>query len=72
MSNDTAFMCGIEKSGLNYHEIHNSQSFDTHFNINKIHNNDVKLSEMLLPDLDLNISNVDYANILSHEGYQLK
>ena len=37
-----------------------------------IDNNDVMLSDILLPDLDLNIENEDYINILSHEGYQLK
>ena len=52
--------------------MHNSKIFDTHFDINQTHNIDLKLSDMLIPDLDLNIKNEDYINILSHEGYQLK
>jgi len=66
------FKCGLEKYGLNYYEMLKSKTFDTHYDINKIHNIDVKLSDILLPDLDLNIRNEDYVNILSHEGYQLK
>lgn len=71
-NNDNGFKCGLEKYGLNYNEMHKSKIFDTHFDINQTHNIDVKLSDMLIPDLDLNIRNEDYINILSHEGYQLK
>jgi uncharacterized protein (DUF1800 family) len=66
------FKCGIEKYGLNLNEIHKSNTFNTHYDFNNIDNNDVMLSNILLPDLDLNIENKDYINILSHEGYQLK
>jgi hypothetical protein len=66
------FECGIEKYGLNLNEIHKSNTFNTHYDFNNIDNNDVMLSNILLPDLDLNIENKDYINILSHEGYQLK
>jgi len=66
------FKCGIEKYGLNYNEMHKSKTFNTHYDFNNIDNNDVMLSDILLPDLDLNIENEDYINILSHEGYQLK
>ena len=66
------FKCGLEKYGLNYYEMIKSKTFDTHYDINKIHNIDIKLSDILLPDLDLNIRNENYVNILSHEGYQLK
>ena len=51
--------------------MHRSKSFDTHFDINKLHDN-INLSDILLPDLDLNIKNEDYINLLTHEGYQLK
>ena len=70
--NDNGFKCGIERYGLNYYEMHSIKTFDTHFDTNKIHNIDLKLSEILLPDLDLSFNNEDYINILSHEGYQLK
>ena len=70
--NDNGFKCGIERYGLNYYEMHSIKTFDTHFDTNKIHNTDLKLSEILLPDLDLSFNNEDYINILSHEGYQLK
>jgi hypothetical protein len=66
------FECGIEKYGLNYYEMHKSKTFNTHYDFNNIDDNDVMLSDILLPDLDLNIENEDYINILSHEGYQLK
>ena len=65
------FNCGVKRYGLNYKEMHRSKSFDTHFDINKLHDN-INLSDILLPDLELNIKNEDYINLLTHEGYQLK
>ena len=70
-SGGQSFKCGIERYGLNYKKMHRSKSFDTHFYINKLHDN-INLSDILLPDLELNIKNEDYINLLTHEGYQLK
>ena len=32
----------------------------------------ISLSDLLLPDLNLNIDNFNYLKLLTHEGYQLK
>ena len=47
-----------------------SNVFDDHLDIKKINLN-FNLSELLLPDLNLNIDNTNYLE-LTHEGYQLK
>ncbi len=70
--NDNGFKCGIERYGLNYNEIHKIKTFDTHFDNKKINDINLKLSDMLLPDLDLDFKNEDYLKVLNHEGYQLK
>ena len=72
MGNDTAFMCEIERYGLNLFEMYKSKTLDTHFVTKKINDINVKLSDMLLPDLDLDFKNEDYVKVLNHEGYQLK
>ena len=72
IGNDTAFIGGIKRYGLNLFEIYKSKTLDTHFVTKKINDINVKLSDMLLPDLDLDFKNEDYVKVLNHEGYQLK
>ncbi len=70
--NINVFKCGVEKYGLKPYNLANSDVFDNHFNMKKISNFNFNLSELLLPDLNLNIDNTKYLQILTHEGYQLK
>ena len=69
-----AFRCGARRIGFNYHQ-------ENLFNHDFFAFNDVKakaksmnmtLSELLIPDLNIPISDEDYMNILTYEGYQLK
>ena len=53
-------------------DFYSSDVFDDHLDIKKISNLNFNLSELLLPDLNLNIDNTNYLKLLTHEGYQLK
>lgn len=68
------FSCGTKRIGFNYREQH---SFDDNFfAFNQVRAQadaiGLSLSELLIPDLNLPISNDDYMDILTYEGYQLK
>ena len=70
--NVNIFKCGIERHGLNYYDLAFSNTFDDNFDVTKLSNFKINLSELLLPDLNLNIDNINYLQLLTHEGYQLK
>ena len=69
--NINIFKCGVEKYGLKPFDLTNSDVFDNYLDMKKISDLNFNLSQLLLPDLNLNIDNKNYLQLLTHEGYQL-
>ena len=59
-----------KQGGIN--KITESTYFNKYFDLEKLKNSNLNLSELLLPDLNLMIVNNNYLTLLIHEGYQLK
>lgn len=70
--NDMLFKCGIDRYDLNHFNLYESKILNDYFDDSTLRNSDITLSELLLPDLNLNINNKNFIKILKHEGYQLK
>lgn len=68
------FLCGATKIKFNFRKENNfEKDFFAFKDVKaKAESMDMSLSELLIPDLNLNISNDNYIDILSYEGYQLK
>ncbi len=69
---DIGFQCGTRRYGIHINNITESAYFNKYFDIKKLENINVNLSELLLPDLNLKIDNKNYLTLFTHEGYQLK
>ena len=66
------FNCAISRYGLNFLNIFQSKTFNKFFDFDKINNINTNISQLLIPDLNLNIEKDNYMEVLTHEGYQLK
>ena len=69
---DIGFQCGTRRYGININNITESTYFNKYFDLEKLKNSNLNLSELLLPDLNLMIDNNNYLTLFIHEGYQLK
>ena len=70
--NDILFKCGINRYGLNYFNLFESKILNNYFDEGILRKSGITLSDLLLPDLNLNIDNKNFIKILKHEGFQLK
>ena len=70
--NDILFKCGINRYGLNYFNLFESKILNNYFDEGILRKAGITLSDLLLPDLNLNIDNKNFIKILKHEGFQLK
>ncbi len=66
------FNCGIDRYGLNFFNIYQSNTFKNSSSLNEINNSGIEMAELLIPDLNFNIEKDNYMELLTHEGYQLK
>ncbi len=69
---DMRFQCGTRRYGININNITESKYFRNDYDLKNIDEMKINLSNLLLPDLNLNIDNFNYLKLLTHEGYQLK
>ena len=69
---DIAFQCDTARYGVDINNIAGSSFFNKYYDLEKLNDININLSELLLPDLNLEIDNNNYLNLLTHEGYQLK
>ena len=69
---DMRFQCGTRRYGININNITKSNYFRNDYDLKNIDEMKINLSNLLLPDLNLNIDNFNYLKLLTHEGYQLK
>ena len=69
---DIGFQCGLRRYGIHINNITESTYFNKYFDLEKLKNSNLNLSELLLPDLNLMIDNNNYLTLFIHEGYQLK
>ena len=69
---DIGFQCGTRRYGININNITESNYFRNDYDLKNIDEIKINLSNLLLPDLNLNIDNFNYLKLLTHEGYQLK
>ena len=66
------FDCGVKRYGSNFIYNFQSKSFTNFLNFEKLKRFNISLSQLLIPDLNLNIEDHNYLDLLVHEGYQLK
>ena len=69
---DIAFQCDTGRYGININSIAHSNFLSKYYDLEKLNDININLSGLLLPDLNLDIDNNNYLNLLTHEGYQLK
>ena len=69
---DIGFQCDTGRYGIDINNIAESSFFNKYYDLEKLNDININLSELLLPDLNLEIDNNNYLNLLTHEGYQLK
>ena len=65
-------MISVWYHGININNITESNYFRNDYDLKNINEMKISLSDLLLPDLNLNIDNFNYLKLLTHEGYQLK
>ena len=67
------FLCGPQKAGIN---LSNQRLLDNHIinslPSNFIQQNEIDITDLLLPEIDLGLNAKEFMSILSYEGYQLK
>ena len=69
---DIGFQCDTGRYGIDINNITESSFFNKYYDLEKLNDISINLSGLLLPDLNLEIDNNNYLNLLTHEGYQLK
>ena len=69
---DIGFQCDTRRYGIDINNIAESSFFNKYYDLEKLNDININLSGLLLPDLNLEIDNNNYLNLLTHEGYQLK
>ena len=67
------FQCGGKRAGINFLEARSlKKALFKDLSSGYLQESDVKLTTLLLPEVDLGLDEEDFISILSYEGYQLK